>query len=86
MARSDGDELQRMLEACPPAGSRYRHYKGGEYVVVGAAILEATREAAVLYRPTAGDGSSFVWVRSLAEWNSRVILGNVSLPRFQRLE
>jgi hypothetical protein len=40
---------------------RYRHYKGGEYEVVGVARHSETLEALVLYRPLYND--SGLWVR-----------------------
>lgn len=43
-----------------PAG-RYRHYKGGEYEVIGAARHSETLEALVVYRPLYN--SSGLWVR-----------------------
>jgi len=40
---------------------RYRHYKGGEYEVVGVARHSETLEALVLYRPLYNDTG--LWVR-----------------------
>jgi hypothetical protein len=40
---------------------RYRHYKGGEYEVVGVARHSETLEALVLYRPLYNE--SGLWVR-----------------------
>ena len=50
------------LPLLPPARpGRYRHYKGGEYEVVGVVRHSETLEALVLYRPLYND--SGLWVR-----------------------
>lgn len=46
------------------APGRYRHYKGGEYEVIGVARHSETREALVVYRPLYN--SSGLWVRPYA--------------------
>ena len=40
---------------------RYRHYKGGEYEVIGVARHSETREPLVVYRPLYD--TSGLWVR-----------------------
>src|SRR4051812_39884933 len=55
--KADPDHLRQRIAECPQEGSQFRHYKGGAYVVLGAAILEGTLEPLVLYRPTEGAGS-----------------------------
>jgi len=40
---------------------RYRHYKGGEYEVIGIARHSETQEPLVVYRPLYND--SGLWVR-----------------------
>ena len=42
---------------------RYRHYKGGEYQVLGVARHSETEEDLVVYRPLYGKGE--LWVRPL---------------------
>jgi hypothetical protein len=85
MAKADPNVLRRLLSQCPPANSRFRHYKGGEYFVIGAAIQEATLEPVVLYCPAEGDGSDFCWARTLADWNAVVKGGAEGVPRFERI-
>ena len=46
------------------APGRYRHYKGGEYEVLGVARHSETLEAVVVYRPLYND--SGWWVRPYA--------------------
>lgn len=66
----------------PPLG-RYRHYKGGEYEVVGAARHSETLQPLVLYRPLHND--SGLWVRPYAMFFEDVDIDGVKRPRFQRV-
>ena len=45
---------------------RYRHFKGGEYEVVGIAKHSETGEEMVVYRALYGDGG--LWVRPVSMW------------------
>ena len=45
----------------------YRHFKGGEYRVLGMARHSETGEDMVVYRALYGEGG--VWVRPAAMWN-----------------
>ena len=62
-----------------PAG-RYRHYKGGEYEVIGAVRHSETLEVLVLYR--ALYGQSGLWVRPHAMFFETVTIDGVTRPRF----
>ncbi len=59
---------------------RYRHYKGGEYEVIGVARHSETLEAMVMYRPLYND--SGIWVRPFAMFVGQVEVEGVSQPRF----
>lgn len=63
-----------------PRPGRYRHYKGGEYEVVGVARHSETEEHLVVYRPLYND--SGLWVRPLAMFLETVTVGGASVPRF----
>jgi hypothetical protein len=65
----------------PPG--RYRHFKGGEYEVLGVARHSETDEALVVYRPLYGDGG--LWVRPLANFRETVTIAGRDVPRFQYL-
>ena len=65
-----------------PAG-RYRHYKGGEYEVLGCARHSETLEPLVVYRPLYGD--SGLWVRPHAMFFGTVRVAGVEQPRFARV-
>jgi hypothetical protein len=59
---------------------RYRHYKGGEYEVVGVARHSETLEALVLYRPLYND--SGLWVRPYAMFFGTIEVAGRMQPRF----
>ena len=62
-----------------PTG-RYRHYKGGEYEVVGVARHSETLEPLVLYRPLYNQ--SGLWVRPHAMFFEEVLIDGRAQPRF----
>jgi hypothetical protein len=72
------------LPALPaaPAG-RYRHYKGGEYEVLGAARHSESLEPLVVYRPLYDD--SGWWVRPHAMFFGTVEVEGRTVPRFAPL-
>jgi hypothetical protein len=64
------------------AAGRYRHYKGGEYEVLGVARHSETGQALVVYRPLYGAGE--LWVRPHAMFVEDVVVDGVRQPRFAR--
>lgn len=73
-------DLAPLLEAPP---GRYRHYKGGEYEVLGVARHSETLEPLVLYRPLYND--SGLWVRPYAMFFGQVEVNGTPQPRFARV-
>ena len=67
----------------PPLG-RYRHYKGGEYQLLGVVRHSETLEPMVLYRPL--DSDSGDWVRPYAMFFEVVVVDGVRQPRFTRID
>ena len=65
-----------------PTG-RYRHYKGGEYEVLGAVRHSETLEPLVLYRPLYGERGD--WVRPHAMFFETVVIDGIAQPRFSRV-
>ena len=59
----------------------YRHYKGGEYKVIGVARHSESLEPMVVYRPLYNDTG--LWVRPYAMFIGQVEVDGVSLPRFE---
>jgi hypothetical protein len=59
---------------------RYRHYKGGEYQVLGVVRHSESLEAMVLYRPLYNDSGD--WVRPLAMFPETVEVDRKRQPRF----
>lgn len=64
-----------------PTG-RYRHYKGGEYEVLGVARHSETLEPMVLYRALYGEGG--LWVRPHAMFFESIEFDGVRQPRFSK--
>jgi hypothetical protein len=73
------------LPALPdtPTG-RYRHYKGGEYEVVGVARHSETLEPMVIYRPLYGAGG--LWVRPHAMFFGSLVIDGKLSRRFEPLD
>ena len=59
---------------------RYRHFKGGEYEVIGMARHSETMEELVVYRALYGERG--LWVRPAAMWSEHVERDGYSGPRF----
>jgi len=76
-----------MSEALPPlpelAPGRYRHYKGGEYEVVGVARHSETLEPLVVYKPLYND--SGLWVRPYAMFVETIEIDGRVQARFARI-
>ena len=62
---------------------KYRHFKGGEYEVLGIASHSETTEPMVVYRALYGEGG--LWVRPAAMWNETVERDGKVFPRFTYL-
>lgn len=58
----------------------YRHYKGGEYEVVGTVRHSEDLQPMTLYRALYGEHG--LWVRPAAMFNERVVIDGVLQPRF----
>lgn len=63
---------------------RYRHYKGGEYTVIGVARHSETEELLVIYRPDYGERE--LWVRPQAMFTESVETQKGREPRFALIE
>ncbi len=60
----------------------YRHYKGGQYEVIGTVRHSETLEPMTLYR--ALYGARGLWVRPAAMFNEQVLVEGVMQPRFDK--
>ncbi len=77
----DADAPLAALPDTPPG--RYRHYKGGEYEVIGVARHSESHEPMVVYRPLYN--ASGWWVRPHAMFFGHVTIDGRSRPRFERI-
>lgn len=71
------------LEHAPHLETRkglYRHYKGGQYEVIGMVRHSETREWMTLYR--ALYGAHGLWVRPTTMFNEEVLIDGTRQPRF----
>ena len=59
---------------------KYRHFKGGEYEVIGLAKHSETQEEMVVYRALYGNGE--IWVRPVSMWNETVEKDGKTFSRF----
>lgn len=65
------------------APGRFRHYKGGEYEVIGVARHSETLEPVVVYRPLYND--SGWWVRPFEMFTGTLEVDGVVRSRFERI-
>ncbi len=86
--QKSAEELKVLIEQCPMPMTVWQHYKGGEYMVVGTAIHEATLVPMVLYRQTRRRiRDHIVFARLLSEWHEAVGEGEgVRVPRYQEVK
>jgi hypothetical protein len=61
----------------------YRHYKGGQYEVIGTARHSESLEPMTVYR--ALYGAHGLWVRPAAMFTEQVTIHGVTQPRFQKI-
>lgn len=61
----------------------YRHYKGGEYEIVGVARHSETLEPLVVYRPLYN--ATGLWVRPHAIFFEQIEIDGRMQPRFARI-
>lgn len=59
---------------------KYRHFKGGEYELIGIASHSETMEPMVVYRALYGERG--LWVRPAAMWSEIIERDGKTFPRF----
>ena len=64
----------------------YRHYKGGEYRVLGVGCNTEAHEYYVVYSPVnPTDGHPAIWLRPYGMFIEMVEVNGESIPRFKKL-
>jgi hypothetical protein len=61
---------------------KYRHYKGGEYTIIGVAKHSETLEDLVVYEHDDNELSK-LWVRPLGMFLETVTVDGKEIPRFE---
>lgn len=77
-----GDPLPPLPDE--PKPGLYRHYKGGEYEVMGLCRHSETLEPMVVYRALYGEKG--LWVRPHAMWSETVDVDGTKRLRFSRVD
>ena len=76
-----------MTDDLPPLPAtplgRYRHYKGGEYEVIGVGRHSESLEALVVYRPLYNDSGT--WLRPHAMFFGTLEVDGATVQRFTPL-
>lgn len=73
-----------MFESIHIQPGRYRHYKGGEYEVLGVATHSETHEQLVVYRCLYGNFD--LWVRPAGMFLESVTIDGKRVKRFAPLD
>lgn len=87
MTKLSYEELKRQISEAQeqvPLGSKWRHYKGGEYTINNIAVLEETQELTVIYTSLAYPDVSFV--RPITVWSEQVEWEGQTVQRFSRFD
>ena len=74
------DDLPPLIETPP---GLYRHYKGGQYRVLGTVRHSESLEPMTLYQALYGQQG--LWVRPAAMFGEQVVIDGVQQPRFTRI-
>lgn len=72
------------LEDLGLRAGRYRHFKGGEYQLLDAALHSETLEPMVIYRALYGQQG--LWVRPAGMWSEQVQYEGHTVTRFTLME
>ena len=73
-------DLSKLPPLAPIRLGLYRHYKGGEYEVLGVARHSETLEPMVVYRNIEHNA---MWVRPRKIFDQTAEVGGKQVPRFQ---
>lgn len=85
MSKLSYEELERQIAEAKQKvrpGSKWRHYKGGEYTIVTLAVQEVDQQLAVVYSPL--DHSEIAFTRPLAVWDEPVEWEGRTVTRFAK--
>ena len=83
MTKLPYEELERQIKDAKESiipGSKWRHYKGGEYTIKDIVVMEENQSLAVVYTSIAHPTVSFV--RPLTVWDEQVEWEGQIVSRF----
>lgn len=63
----------------------YKHYKGKIYEVIGTARHSETLEEMVVYKATYEPEGENLWIRPAKMFVENVVVGALSVPRFEKM-
>ncbi len=84
MSASNPIDLNDLLPLPAVVLGRYRHYKGGEYDVIGVARHSESCSPMVVYRPVRAH--SGWWVRDATMFFEQVWVDGILRPRFELIQ
>ena len=64
---------------------KWKHYKGGEYEVLGVGIHSENLEEMVIYKSLKdnhGYQKGTIWIRPIKEWNEKIDFEGKKIKRF----
>lgn len=64
-------------------GAKYKHYKGGKYIVIGSAKHSETLEELVIYRRF---NDKKLWARPKKMFLENVTINGITKPRFAEIK
>ncbi len=62
---------------------KYKHFKGGEYQVLGIAKHTETLEDLVVYKPLYDDPLAKLWVRPISMFSDTILVDGKEIQRFE---
>jgi hypothetical protein len=86
MTKLSYEELEKQISDAKKQivpGTKWRHYKGGEYTIKDIVVLEETQSLAVIYTSNAHPTVSFA--RPLSVWSEQIECDGQTIDRFSRI-
>jgi hypothetical protein len=79
----DSAAAQALTQTGPQPGERYRHYKGGDYVILKRTVHSDSLRQMVTYRSLS---MGYEWTHFLSDFLQMEIHEGKEVPRFQKVQ